>query len=257
MNQPPSSSSSSSSGSSNKKHADFDRLSDRQNGGKGLSARLNWLRAAVLGANDGIVSTAGLVLGVAGATTSFSALMTAGIAGLVSGALSMAAGEYVSVSTQRDTEKAAVALEKEELAELPDVELRELTALLQQKGMSHATALQAARELTAHDALAAHSEIELGIEPGHYTNPWSAAIASALSFSVGALVPLLALVLSPRAVIVPVTVVAVIIALIVTGVSSARLGGAPVGRAALRNAAGGLLAMAVTYGIGKLVGTQL
>ncbi len=211
--------------------------------GKGLSERLNWLRAAVLG--------------VAGATTSFSALITAGIAGLVSGALSMAAGEYVSVSTQRDTEKAAVEHEKEELAELPEAELRELAAILKQKGLSQETAVQAARELTAHDALTAHSEIELGIEPGNYTNPWNAAIASALSFSVGALVPLLAIVLSPKSAIVPVTIVAVVIALLVTGVSSARLGKAPVAPAALRNAAGGLLAMVVTYAIGRLVGTQL
>lgn len=222
-----------------------------------MSDRLNWLRAAVLGANDGVVSTAGLVLGVAGASNSFGALLTAGIAALVSGALSMAAGEYVSVSTQRDTEKAAVRLEKQELQALPEVELRELAGLLRQKGMSAETALQAAREMTAHDALTAHAEIELGIKPGAYTNPWQAAGASAVSFAVGALVPLLSVLLAPRNWIVPVTVVAVVVALLVTGVCSARLGGAPRLRAAVRNVLGGLLAMGVTYGIGKLVGAQL
>lgn len=232
-------------------HARFDAASGA------MSDRLNWLRAAVLGANDGVVSTAGLVLGVAGANPSFTALLTAGIAGLVSGALSMAAGEYVSVSTQRDTEKAAVRLEKQELQQLPQAELRELAMLLRQKGMSAETALQAAREMTAHDALSAHTEIELGIKPGQYTNPWQAAGASALSFAVGALVPLLAVLLAPQAWIVPVTACAVLTALLVTGVSSAHLGGAPKARAALRNVAGGVLAMAVTYGIGKLVGTQL
>ena len=222
-----------------------------------LADRLNWLRAAVLGANDGVVSTAGLVLGVAGASTSFGALLTAGVAGLVSGALSMAAGEYVSVSTQRDTEKAAVRLEKQELQQLPEAELHELAVLLRQKGMSAGTAMQAAREMTAHDALKAHAEIELGIQPGQYTNPWQAAGASAVSFAVGALVPLLSVLLAPQAWIVPVTVLAVILALLITGISSAHLGGAPRLRAAVRNVLGGVLAMGVTYGIGTLVGTQL
>lgn len=233
------------------RHADYDSRSTA------ISDRLNWLRAGVLGANDGIVSTAGLVLGVAGASPTQFALLTAGIAGLVSGALSMASGEYVSVSTQRDTEKAAVALERRELAELPDEELRELAGLLEQKGMSRQTAMQAARELTEKDALLAHSEVELGIKPGNYTNPWQAAAASAIAFALGALVPLLAVLLAPLSGMVPVTVVAVVLALCITGVWSARLGGAPVARATVRNVAGGLLAMAVTYGIGLLVGTQL
>ena len=219
--------------------------------------RVGWLRAAVLGANDGILSTAGLLLGVAGANPGFAALLTAGVAGLVSGALSMAAGEYVSVSTQRDTERAAVRLEHEELTQLPEVELKELAALLQKKGLSHATALQAAQELTQHDALAAHSEIELGIQPGQYTNPWHAAGASAMAFAVGALVPLLAVLLAPAPWLVPLAMGAVTLALLLTGVTSAHLGGAPRLRAALRNAGGGLLAMGVTYAVGRLVGTQL
>lgn len=222
-----------------------------------LSARLNCLRAAVLGANDGVLSTAGLVLGVAGADARFSALLTAGIAGLVAGALSMAAGEYVSVSTQRDAEQAAVHQEKAELAALPEAELRELTALLQRKGLRPDTAHQAALEMTQHDALAAHAELELGIQPGQYTNPWHAAGASAASFAVGALVPLLAVLLSPPTWAVLATAAAVVVALLATGVASAHLGDAPRLRAALRNAAGGLLAMGVTYAIGCVVGAQL
>ncbi len=232
-------------------HAWFDRDNDA------MSERLNWLRAGVLGANDGIVSTAGLVLGVAGASASHMALLAAGVAGLVSGALSMAVGEYVSVSTQRDTEKAAVALEKEELAILPDQELRELTQMLQHKGISREVARQAAQDMTQHDALAAHAEIELGVKPGAYTNPWRAAGASALAFSIGALVPLLCVGLIPLQWAVPVTVVAVALALLLTGWASAALGRAPVLPAILRNVTGGVLAMAVTYGIGLLVGMQL
>lgn len=234
-----------------KTHADYDAISSA------LSGRLNWLRAGVLGANDGILSTAGLVLGVAGASPTPAAILTAGVAGLVSGALSMAVGEYVSVSTQRDTEKAAVCLEREELSAIPAQELDELTGLLQQKGLSRSLARQAAQELTQHDALAAHAEIELGIKPNEYSKPWQAAMASALSFATGALVPLLAAVLAPANHAVPVTVGAVVVALSVTGLTSAWLGGAPRVSATLRNVAGGLLAMAITYGIGRWVGTQL
>lgn len=232
-------------------HAAFDARAS------GISDRLNWLRAAVLGANDGIVSTAGLVLGVAGASPTHAALLTAGVAGLVAGALSMAVGEYVSVSTQRDTEQAAVALERLELAQLPDIELRELAALLSQKGMSKETAEQAAREMTQHDALAAHSEIELGIKPGEYTNPISASLASAAAFALGALVPLLAVLLAPVSQMVLITVIAVVAALCITGISSAVLGHAPVLRATLRNVLGGLLAMGITYATGRAVGAQL
>jgi VIT1/CCC1 family predicted Fe2+/Mn2+ transporter len=219
-----------------------------------LGSRLNWLRAAVLGANDGVVSTAGLVVGVAGATGDSGVLLTAGLAGLLAGSMSMAAGEYVSVSTQRDSEKAALALEKCELAKEPQAELVELTELLEGKGLSAELARDVAAQLTEHDALRAHAEVELGINPDELTNPWHAAGASFLAFTVGALLPLLAIVLPPSAVRLPVTVVAVLAALALCGWSGARLGAAPPGRAVLRNVVGGALAMAVTYVAGTLLG---
>lgn len=143
--------------------------------GNGLGARLNWLRAAVLGANDGVVSTAGIVVGVAGATGDRGALLTAGLAGLLAGSLSMAAGEYVSVSTQRDSEQAALATERRELQETPEAELAELAGLLEGKGLSREVAREAALQLTERDALRAHAEVELGIDPDDLTNPWHAA----------------------------------------------------------------------------------
>ncbi|WP_327703337.1 VIT family protein [Streptomyces decoyicus] len=222
--------------------------------GGGLGSRLNWLRAAVLGANDGIVSTAGLVVGVAGATDSRSALLTAGLAGLLAGSMSMAAGEYVSVSTQRDSEKAALAQEKRELAAEPQAELVELTELLAGKGLNEHLAREVAEELTAHDALRAHAEVELGIDPDELTNPWHAAGASFLAFTAGALLPLLAIVLPPAAHRLWITVVAVLAALALCGWSSARTGAAPVGRAMLRNVGGGVLAMGVTYAAGSALG---
>lgn len=222
--------------------------------GQGLYAKLNWLRAGVLGANDGIVSTAGLVVGVAAATTDRGAILTAGIAGLAAGAVSMALGEYVSVSTQRDTERALLAKERAELAETPEQELAELTGLYEAKGLSPATARTVAEELTAHDAFAAHAEVELGINPDELTNPWQAAASSAVSFTLGALLPLIAVLLTPPTARVPVTVVAVLVALALTGSVSARLGGSDRGRAVTRVVLGGALAMAVTYGIGQLVG---
>ncbi|WP_069172251.1 VIT1/CCC1 transporter family protein [Streptomyces griseus] len=220
----------------------------------GLGVRLNWLRAAVLGANDGVVSTAGLVVGVAGATQDRGTLVTAGLAGLLAGSLSMAAGEYVSVSTQRDSERAALAMEKRELAETPEAELVELAGMLEDKGLSAEVAREAAAQLTRRDALRAHAEVELGIDPDELTNPWHAAGASFLAFTVGALLPLLAIVLPPVAVRLPVTVVSVLAALAFTGWWSARLGEAPAGRAVLRNTAGGAVAMAVTYAVGALLG---
>ena len=161
----------------------------------GLAARLNWLRAGVLGANDGIVSTAGLVVGVAAATTARSPIVTAGIAGLAAGAVAMALGEYVSVSSQRDTERALLAKERTELEQHPHRELAELAGIYQAQGLSKATANQVARELTAHDAYAAHVHAELGIDPSELTNPWHAAGASAASFTLGALLPVLAILL--------------------------------------------------------------
>ncbi|MFD9541246.1 VIT family protein [Streptomyces sp. NPDC060022] len=220
----------------------------------GLGVRLNWLRAAVLGANDGVVSTAGLVVGVAGATDDRAALLTAGLAGLLAGSMSMATGEYVSVSTQRDSEKAALATEKRELEETPEAELVELTGLLEEKGLSAKVAREAAVQLTERDALRAHAEVELGIDPDALTNPWHAAGASFLAFTVGALLPLLAIVLPPSSVRLAVTVVSVLAALALTGWWSARLGDAAVGRAVLRNMGGGAVAMAVTYGAGVLLG---
>ncbi|MFJ4696312.1 VIT family protein [Streptomyces sp. NPDC088766] len=219
-----------------------------------LGARLNWLRAAVLGANDGIVSTAGLVVGVAGATGDRSALLTAGLAGLLAGSMSMAAGEYVSVSTQRDSETAALALERRELREQPEAELEELTGLLEERGLTREVARDAAVQLTRRDALRAHARVELGIDPDELTNPWHAAWASFLAFTVGALLPLLAIVLPPPDWRLPVTVVSVLLALACTGWSSARLGAAAPARAVVRNVGGGAVAMAVTYAAGALLG---
>jgi len=221
----------------------------------GFNNRLNWLRASVLGANDGVVSTAGLVMGVAGATSNKTTILVAGVAGLAAGALSMGAGEYVSVSTQSDSERALLDKERRELEETPEEELAELADLYVQKGLSPRLALEVATELTAYDALGAHAEAELGIDPDDLTNPWHAAWASMLSFLVGALLPLLTIVLVPSDFRIAVTVVAVVVALAVTGWASARLGFGPTGRAVVRNIAGGVLAMAVTYGIGTLVGT--
>ncbi|MFE5715213.1 VIT family protein [Streptomyces sp. NPDC056501] len=226
---------------------------DEAHGG-GLGSRLNWLRAAVLGANDGVVSTAGLVVGVAGATESQAALFTAGLSGLLAGSMSMAAGEYVSVSSQRDSEQAALAQEKRELREDPEAELAELTGLLAARGLSPDVAREAAEQLTERDALRAHARVELGIDPDDLTNPWHAAGASFLAFTVGALLPLLAIVLPPTSARLWVTVASVLVALAFTGWWSARLGNAPAGRAILRNVGGGALAMAVTYGAGSLLG---
>ncbi|MBB5914999.1 VIT1/CCC1 family predicted Fe2+/Mn2+ transporter [Nocardia transvalensis] len=221
-----------------------------------LGSRLNWLRAGVLGANDGIVSTAGLVVGVASAATSRTPILTAGVAGLVAGALSMAVGEYVSVSTQRDSEKALLSREKRELAEDPDAELAELAGIYECKGLSPETARQVAEELTAHDAFAAHAEVELGLNPNDLTNPWQAAFSSAVAFTCGALLPLLAILLPPATWRVPVTFVAVLIALTITGSISARLGRSNPRRAARRVLIGGALAMGITYAIGQIPGVS-
>ncbi len=223
----------------------------------GVAARLNWLRAGVLGANDGIVSTAGLVVGVAGATGDRQAILVAGVAGLVAGAMSMATGEYVSVSTQRDSEQALLAKERRELREQPEEEMAELAAIYVGKGLSEPLARQVAEELAAHDALAAHAEVELGIDPDALTNPWHAAVASMVAFTIGALLPLLTITLAPAGLRLWVTALSVAAALAVTGFVSARLGFSPRLPAVLRNVIGGLLAMGVTHLIGQLVGTQL
>ena len=231
-------------------HADEPHTTD-------LASRLNWLRASVLGANDGIVSVAGIVVGVAGATSSRGPIFTAGLAGLVAGAVSMALGEYVSVSSQRDAEAAQLAQEKRELEETPEEEFLELVAIYEAKGLTPKTAQLVAAELTAHDALAAHLDAELNLDPDNLVNPLHAAAASAISFTLGALLPLLAILLPPQALRVPVTVVAVLAALAITGAASARLGSANVTRAVLRVVIGGAVGLALTYAIGSLFGTAI
>src|SRR3989338_8378151 len=187
--------------------------------------KLNWLRAAVLGANDGIVSVAAMVV-----------------------------GEYVSVSSQRDTERALLAKDRNELETVPDAELAELATIYEAKGLSKATAYTVAAELTAHDAFAAHAEAELHIDPDELTNPWHAAYASAAAFLAGAVVPLVAILLPPASLRIPVTFAAVLVALVITGTLSAHIGGANKMRATLRVVVGGALAMAITFGIGKMFG---
>ena len=223
----------------------------------GFHSRLNWLRAGVLGASDGIVSTAGIVMGVAGATSDRGAILVAGVAGLAAGALSMGAGEYVSVSTQRDSELALLDKERRELADEPEEELEELADLYVVKGLSEDIALQVATQLTAHDALGAHAEAELGIDPDDISSPWVAAFASMVAFTLGALLPLLTITLVAESARLWVTVASVTLALALTGWSSARLGYGPAGRAVARNVAGGLFAMGVTYLIGTLLGSYV
>lgn len=220
-----------------------------------LSHRSNWLRAAVLGANDGILSTSSLIIGVAASGASRSAIVTAGIAGLVAGALSMAAGEYVSVSSQRDAELADMRLEARELRSDPEGELRELAEIYENRGLTPALATQVARELSERDALQAHARDELGLAEERLAKPLQAAWASALSFSAGAVLPLLAVTLVPSSLRAAVAVAVTLVALALLGDLGARLGGAPRGRATLRVVIWGALAMAITAAIGALVGT--
>lgn len=215
-----------------------------------VGGKLNWLRASVLGANDGIVSISALVVGVAGASNSSGFILTAGVAGVLAGALSMAVGEYVSVSTQRDTEHALLAKERRELAADAENELLELANLYKAKGLSQATATQVAKELTEHDAFTAHADIELRIDPHNLTNPWHAAFASALSFLVGAAIPLIAITIPPPNMRIAVTFIAVLIALVLTGSLSAHAGDANKMRAVFRVVIGGALAMAITFWVG-------
>lgn len=219
-------------------------------------SHMNWLRASVLGANDGIVSVAALVVGVAGATASSSAIFIAGIAGLMAGALSMAVGEFVSVSSQRDSEKALLEKEKYELEHFPAEELEELTKIYESKGLGRATAEIVARELTEHDAFGAHVEAELGIKPNELTSAWQAAFASGASFTVGAIIPLAAILIPPPEYKVVVTFAAVLFALTVTGVLSAKVSKANVMHVTLRMIAGGGFAMLVTFFIGNLFHVQ-
>jgi VIT1/CCC1 family predicted Fe2+/Mn2+ transporter len=220
-----------------------------------LSHRSNWLRAAVLGANDGILSTASLVLGVAASGASGGAIVIAGTAGLVAGALSMAAGEYVSVSSQRDAEQADIRLEERELSRDPAGELRELAAVYERRGLPPALAREVAVALSRRGALEAHARDELGLDAGRLARPFQAAWTSALSFAAGATVPLLAVAVLPAAARVGAAVVVTLIALGLLGDVGARLGGAPRRRATVRVVAWGAGAMAITAAIGALVGT--
>jgi VIT1/CCC1 family predicted Fe2+/Mn2+ transporter len=219
--------------------------------------RIGWLRAAVLGANDGIVSTASLMVGVAAAATDKGPIMVAGVAGLVAGAMSMAAGEYVSVSSQADTEAADLARERGELADMPEFELAELTGIYVARGLPEPLARQVAEALTGHDALGAHARDELGLAEMHRARPVQAALTSAATFAVGAALPLLAAALLPLGSLAIGVSVAALLFLILLGAVGAKAGGAPVGKGVLRVTFWGVLAMAATYAIGSLFGTSV
>jgi VIT1/CCC1 family predicted Fe2+/Mn2+ transporter len=221
---------------------------------EGLAERLNWLRAGVLGANDGIVSVAAVAVGVAAATARTGPILTAGLAALVGGAISMALGEYVSVSSQSDTQKALIAKERTELAEMPQEELTELAGLYEAKGLSPATARQVAVELTEHDALSAHLEAELNIDEDEVVSPWNAAFASAVAFTLGAVLPLAAVLLTPEPWRVGTTFAVVLAALAGTGWTAAWIGAAPRVRATARVVVGGALALGATFAVGSLLG---
>jgi VIT1/CCC1 family predicted Fe2+/Mn2+ transporter len=212
----------------------------------------NRLRAAVMGSNDGILSVSGLVIGVASANGSKIIILTAGVAGIVAGAISMAAGEFMSVSAERDNEKALIAKEKLELEQNPKYELEELTHLYENRGLDTATASRVAKQLTKADALGAHSDMELNINPNNLTNPWYAVSASAISYTSGALIPLIAIMLPFGVMTIPVTFVAVLIALTITGYISAKISGSHAAKAILRVVLSGAAAMVITFMIGKL-----
>lgn len=221
-----------------------------------FASRLNWLRAGILGANDGIVSIAALVVGVAAATSDIRTILIAGVAGIVAGSISMAAGEYVSVSSQRDSERALIARERQELIDQPDEELAELAEIYQSKGLSASTARLVAGELTAHDAISAHLEAELGIDERQLTNPWHAAFSSALAFLAGATLPMLAITLPPDGWRIPLAFGASLLALAITGWVGARLGNSPPLRPVFRVLAGGTFALLLTWGIGTVLGVS-
>lgn len=225
------------------------RHSERHN-----THRIGWLRAAVLGANDGIVSTASLVLGVAAADAGSSGVMVAGVAGLVAGAMSMAAGEYVSVSSQADTESADLARERQELVDEPEFEQQELAEIYRARGLDQALATEVAKQLTAHDALSAHARDELGISDTVTANPIQAALASALTFAVGAALPLLVALISPESTLMWAVALSSIVFLALLGAISAKAGGASMVKAATRVTFWGTLAMGLTAGVGALFG---
>jgi VIT1/CCC1 family predicted Fe2+/Mn2+ transporter len=220
-------------------------------------AKLNWLRAGVLGANDGIVSISALVVGVAAATSNITAIMIAGFAGLAAGAISMGLGEYVSVSSQRDSELALIDKEKRELIEQPEVELAELQEIYENKGLSAVTAKQVAKELTAHDPTRAHLEAELNILEAHIVNPWHAAFSSTGSFLAGALLPFLTVLFAAEQFRIPATILASIIALAGTGAAGAYLGSSSMMKSVIRVVIGGSAALAITFAIGSLFNTAI
>lgn len=222
-----------------------------------LVSRIGWLRAAILGANDGIVSTGSLIVGVAAASPATSQILVAGVSGLVAGAMSMAAGEYVSVSSQSDTERADLARERTELAKQPQLEREELAQIYRDRGLTPELAREVAEQLMAKDALAAHAQDELGISEVATARPVQAALTSAASFSAGAALPLAAVLVSPSAVVIPAVAAACLVFLASLGAVGARAGGADVARAAIRVTFWGALALAVTAGIGHLLGTAV
>ncbi len=221
----------------------------------GLGAKLNWLRAGVLGANDGVVSGAGITIGVAVANPSaLPEIMLAGVAGLLAGASAMAMGEYVSVSSQRDTEEAVIAKERHDLSQSPHEEFEELVEVYRRQGLSEVTARSVVKELSAHNQLGAHLRAEYGIHQDELTTPWHAAFASAVSFTAGFMLPLAAMALCSAEVRIPVTVMVGLVGLLITGAVSAVISGSPMARPILRNIVGGSIAMAATWSIGHLFG---
>ena len=220
------------------------------------SGRSNWLRAAVLGANDGLISTSSLLVGVAAAQAGRASLLITGFAGLLSGAVSMAAGEYVSVSSQADVEEADLEQEREALSTQPEAELAELAAIYVRRGLSRPLAAQVAKELTGHDALAAHARDEIGLSPMTRARPIQAALASAAAFSLGAAAPVLFVLLMPLATLVPAITASTIVLLALLGAVAARLGGAPALKGSVRVAFWGAAAMALTWLVGRLFGTS-
>jgi VIT1/CCC1 family predicted Fe2+/Mn2+ transporter len=217
--------------------------------------RAAWLRAAVLGANDGLISTAALMVGVAAAEGERSTILVAGVAGLTAGALSMAAGEYVSVSSQRDTERADLERERTELLTSPELEQAELEQIYERRGLSPELAQQVAAELSRHDPLAIHARDELGLDPNALAKPVEASVVSALSFTAGAIVPIVVVALAPASLRVALTMAITLVGLVVLGSIGARLGGAPQWRAAIRVFIGGSLALAISLGIGRITGS--
>ncbi|MGB4762869.1 MAG: VIT family protein [Candidatus Saccharimonas sp.] len=234
--------------------ADYDKDKYNVPSDQAKNGKLNSLRAAVLGANDGVVSVSAIVMGMAGATNDARVISLTGLAALIAGALSMAVGEYVSVSSQADAEKAYIHKEKKDLHNDPEGELDELAREYVKLGLSRATADKVARELTKKDALRSHLRVHFNLDPDDLNSPWQAAVASLLAFTAGGLVPFLAVLLAPHELRIPFVVVAVVIALIAIGILSARVGNAPKRRAIARVVTGGVLAMAITYGVGALFG---